>query len=386
MLGRLRLSLDECIEALNDLATDVFALEKIKNENTKKPIFDATKMEAFAKKLVKKYLGDEEALMCPEDQLNAKHDLHDNTPRGRVYVPLFHNESPFHSFFLSRFVCAHRAVHIGQPARFRSYRARQNNEDNCKIWEAIRATTACPTLFDRISIGNGILKQEFIDAGMGYNNPVKELLHEAQNMHPQIGITAARQIDCIISIGTGKRTTLRYEVDLHQQKRAWWRKMKPGRGDRFSQFMKDLLHDCESVHQDMARGCTLLEKDSDYGVYFRLNVEQGLQEISEMETKDLGNVIAHTKAYVYSINFKISAQLDCRYQADADTELTMNKAIAALTGRYTQEFLSATEEYSSSPFLESSMQRQPMYQDNPPVIIEKASLREEYVAPSLNYL
>jgi len=87
MLGRLRMTVDQCIEAFTGLATEVFTLEKI-NENSKKPIFSAPKLEAFCKKLIKQYLKDDpdgvDALMCPKDEFNAKQDLHDNTPRGRV--------------------------------------------------------------------------------------------------------------------------------------------------------------------------------------------------------------------------------------------------------------------------------------------------------------
>jgi patatin-like phospholipase/acyl hydrolase len=39
-----------------------------------------------------------------------------------------------------------------------------------KIWEAARATSAAPTYFERLKVGD----DEFIDGGMGYNNPVLE--------------------------------------------------------------------------------------------------------------------------------------------------------------------------------------------------------------------
>jgi len=234
------------------------------------------------------------------------------------------------------------------------------------------------------------MKQEFIDAGMGYNNPVKELMHEAQTMHPRVGSIPARKIDCVISIGTGKRAIIKIE----QKSSGWINKFKSS--NRFAQIMKDIVHDCEGVHQDMARSCKLL-KNSEYGVYFRLNVEHGLQEISEMETKNLGNVIAHTNAYVILfLVFFSSLKLYHSYQADADTDVTINKAIAALTGRYTQEYLNMTEEYQeASPIIQTrpsliteAFRPPPLVETQrvaETVIIDKNPHEEEYVAPILQY-
>ena len=37
-----------------------------------------------------------------------------------------------------------------------------------KIWEAARATSAAPTYFPRIKLGD----HEYVDGGLGFNNPV----------------------------------------------------------------------------------------------------------------------------------------------------------------------------------------------------------------------
>lgn len=77
--------------------------------------------------------------------------------------------------------------------------ADENPGYDCMIWEAGRATSAAPTFFKRIHIGDPGLKEEFIDAGMGCNNPIRYLIKEAQReFGPQ------RDVSCIISIGTGK--------------------------------------------------------------------------------------------------------------------------------------------------------------------------------------
>lgn len=64
----------------------------------------------------------------------------------------------------------------------------------CKIWEATRATSAAPTFFKCIVIGNG---QPFINAGIGCNNPSSIVWDEAK------ALFGAHQIGCFLSIGTG---------------------------------------------------------------------------------------------------------------------------------------------------------------------------------------
>lgn len=83
--------------------------------------------------------------------------------------------------------------------RFRTYEARRNASVNCKIWEAARATTAAPTFFKRISIGEGgPSTEDFIDAGVGYNNPVFEVIEEACELFGN-----ERRAACFISLGSG---------------------------------------------------------------------------------------------------------------------------------------------------------------------------------------
>ncbi len=48
---------------------------------------------------------------------------------------------------LSRMMCAVAAGNMEHPRRFRSYQVRENQEINCAIWEAARATTAAPRGF-----------------------------------------------------------------------------------------------------------------------------------------------------------------------------------------------------------------------------------------------
>jgi len=71
------------------------------------------------------------------------------------------------------------------------------------IWEAARATSAAPTFFKSIVIGERGSSQPYIDGGMGCNNPIIQVLEEAQLLFP------GRHVASIVSIGTGHPEAIR---------------------------------------------------------------------------------------------------------------------------------------------------------------------------------
>src|SRR5690606_33096026 len=70
---------------------------------------------------------------------------------------------------------------------------------NCSIWEACRATTAASTFFKPIFIGQPGLQEEFVDAALGCNNPVNQVVRESRREFGE------KNTQCLISIGTGKQ-------------------------------------------------------------------------------------------------------------------------------------------------------------------------------------
>lgn len=92
-------------------------------------------------------------------------------------------------------VLAMTKVNIGAgPTLFKTYDIEPAWKD-CKIWEVARATSAILTFFPSITCGRGQI--EFIDAGVGYNNPCEAVITEAEKAIPD------REIACVVSIGTG---------------------------------------------------------------------------------------------------------------------------------------------------------------------------------------
>ena len=180
------------------------------------------------------------------------------------------------------FVCAvgtPDVTHAAGPTLFRSYDVAKNKEYNCAIWEAARATSAAPTLFKRIKIGPPGSGIEYVDAGIGCNNPVKQLIAEAARVFGEDA-----RIACIVSIGTGQSGS----VGL----------AKP---DAFQKWLPvDLVKVLKEIATDSGRVAEEMEQKYKNvpGLYNRFDVDRGLQSVSLDEWKRLGDVRAYTKNYM----------------------------------------------------------------------------------------
>ncbi|KAF7761692.1 hypothetical protein Agabi119p4_9684 [Agaricus bisporus var. burnettii] len=245
MLGRLRMDVDMAIKSYDDLAKQVFsAMKPWGHWGDGK--FKATALEAAMKSIVKIVTGDSESPLLEGDQAGV----------------------------CRTFVCTKNAYNMDIPVLFRTYQSSETHS-NCKIWEAARATSAAPTFFKRVIIGRD---QPFIDGGLGRNNPSQVVLAEAN------ALFGARQIGCLVSIGTG-------QAGVNEIK-------KPGLRQRILptdviDALRRITTDCESTHEDVLHRFSKLPN-----TYFRLNVEQGMQGIELSEWEKLSNVEAHTMQYM----------------------------------------------------------------------------------------
>ena len=170
-------------------------------------------------------------------------------------------------------------THAAGPTLFRSYDVAKNKEYDCKIWEAARATSAAPTFFKRIKIGPSGSGIDYVDAGIGCNNPIKQVIAEAARVFGDEAPVA-----CVVSIGTGQSGS----VGLAQP-------------DAFQKWLPtDLIKGLEQIATDTGRVAEEMElryKDIP-GLYNRLDVDRGLHSISLAEWKQLGSVREHTKNYM----------------------------------------------------------------------------------------
>ncbi|KAH8829777.1 hypothetical protein DL96DRAFT_1525139 [Flagelloscypha sp. PMI_526] len=165
------------------------------------------------------------------------------------------------------FVWAGPAHNTSHPRLFRNYRMRTNPNVDCMIWQAARATLAMPELFLPISIGPELVGEIFISGELGLNNPIEVLTEEAAHTF------AGGHVTCIVNIGSGHPGHLSLANGL-------------------SDFFSRVALDCERAAERMERR---FEKVP--GVYKRLNVEQGMQNLNV----DLGNlheVASHAQSYL----------------------------------------------------------------------------------------
>ncbi|KAJ7895905.1 hypothetical protein B0H14DRAFT_542649 [Mycena olivaceomarginata] len=250
MLGRLRMSVEDSKKAYGQLTKEVFSDVKFHRSDGK---FKASKLEKAIKQIVKTY----SASHNPEDKLE---DIGDNACK--------------------MFVCAMNAANMSLPVLFRTYNTSDYPAMDCTIWQAGRATSAAPKIFNQIKIGLSGIEEAFVDGGISHNNPMASLLSEAKLLFPD------HQIACIISLGTGQPHTISIP--------------KSSLLNRFLPFdvvkaIQEIAADCEKEHQTFAH-----RFNGTANLYFRFNVERGMQNIQLNQWERLGDVAANTRQYIQS--------------------------------------------------------------------------------------
>jgi predicted acylesterase/phospholipase RssA len=184
-------------------------------------------------------------------------------------------------------------VRAAIPHRFRTYHARKYQTPNCKIWEAARATSATPTFFERIVIDGPGISQPYVDGSLGCNNPIVQVLEEAELVFPR------RHIACIVSVGTGQPQTLAIP------RPGWLQQVLPL---DVVKAMRGIATDCEQKAEEVARRFQGLPD-----VYFRFNVEQGMQSIGLAEWEKFDEVATHTDGYIRIV--EVDQKLDAAVAA-----------------------------------------------------------------------
>jgi len=268
MLFRLKMSVEDAITAYTSVAKTVFTEKKLPHQEG---TFKATLLESAIVKII----GKSQTKHVDEKEARAMQMLNKEGPK---WYPqnVFYLQSD--SDCCVSFVCAMSAHNMAFPTRFRSWIPLKNASYNCTIVEAARATSAAPTFFKGIAIGDENLKEIYVDGGLRLNNPVKYVISEAESAFPN------REISCLLSLGTGVPEVIGLE------KPDSFQKMVPS---KLINVLKGIATDCEAASEDVARDF------QDKGTYFRLNVDAGLENITLAEWTSLPAVSAHTIAYLH---------------------------------------------------------------------------------------
>ncbi|OCK72888.1 FabD/lysophospholipase-like protein, partial [Lepidopterella palustris CBS 459.81] len=252
MLGRLKMSIDECIDSYISLSDRVFQKKRhrVTVKGNIQGRFDSEELARAVKEIVTKQGLQEGELLKDSPDTTCK-----------------------------VFVCA-TSKQTSETVCLTSYRSPRGGGDllnTVKIWEACRATSAASSFFDNIAIGR--YQEEFIDGATGANNPVWELWNQAQLIWGPEPLE--NNVKCLVSVGTGVPS------------------LKPFRDDVFhiGETLVAIATETEQTAERFRRDKSHLDNS---GRYYRFNVTSGLEDIGLEESKKIKEIAAATRRYVGS--------------------------------------------------------------------------------------
>ena len=274
MLGRLRMSIEECIQTYSKLGEKVFGRQQGFGHEQ---LFDSARLEEAIQEIVKSKTGDKNApLLDPLDSECCK-----------VAV-----------FTLNQYNIGHT-----EPEILRTYNVKgliSDETTSWTIWEAARATSAAPTFFRPLTRGTPPHAVDWYDAGMGFNNPAYIVRSEAGRIWGRYGsMNWQEKIGLFFSLGTGVPKILRMSRGgIGQQLSARVRMPL-----QIVEHMKQMVTDTQRVANNMND-----EFGSIHGpqTYFRFNVEQELSEVELFDYEKGDQIRMDTKSYMDSRKAKVA--------------------------------------------------------------------------------
>lgn len=250
MLGRLEMDVQECIDAYRDLMECVFSERSrtvcVDLSGNVKAQYDSRKLRAAIEQVVSR------AGFSPNDPLNDG-----KARKCRVFVCTTSKETL-------------------EVTRLRSYDAPDENGPSATICEAALATSAATRFFDPVNVGD----RQFVDGAFGANNPVEEVEEEACDIWCPTSRNLQSLVKCLLSIGTGHAGNQALDDNIFKflSKTLVRMATKPAGVER--RFMARWRRECNE------KRC------------FRLNVEEGLEEVRMTEYQKRSLIEAATQEYL----------------------------------------------------------------------------------------
>lgn len=172
-------------------------------------------------------------------------------------------------------------------------------DTHCELWEAARATSAAPLFFEPITFQKS--GDVFVDGVLQLNNPVRELVNEADRIWPGVPIS------CLVSIGTGCVKVGELNPKVHKMIRTVIQ-MSMHAENAAEAFMKE------------QRGRSLFDEKR----YYRFNVEQGIQEVEMDDCDDgaLNRMKQRTTTYVQGTAISVQMEACVARLIHPDSECT----------------------------------------------------------------
>ncbi|KAG8717983.1 hypothetical protein FRC09_013341 [Ceratobasidium sp. 395] len=273
MLVLLELNVDQAIAAYLKLVKAVFLGKKLLSTSGS-GTFKAGVLEEELKKMVREAKGNEDTLIMGEQR-------DEDDCKVMVFAMSEHN------------------MNASTPRIFRSYQGLANQMPNCPIWQVLRATMAHPELFKSFQIGKTSGVQERLVGGdTACSNPIRHVLAEFSALYPKLHVAS------IVCIGAGHARTI-HIPKLNPLHRLMLMPMN------VLEAMKNIATDSEREAQDMA-----VRFQSTVDVYFRFNVDQGMQDAQMSKWQEENQVAAHTRTYMQKA--EVNRQIDKAARTIAD--------------------------------------------------------------------
>ncbi|EON62134.1 hypothetical protein W97_01353 [Coniosporium apollinis CBS 100218] len=262
MLGRLEMSVDECIKQYIALSRTVFKREHYlpfrKRDGSIQARFSTSALEAAIKKIV----AESDVAKAEGSGENALMRTKSRTKCRTFVVALSKHFADDHAVFSS----------YSRPRE-----ADRELFDNTKIWEAARATSAASTFFDSINIGDPPVS--FVDGGVGRNNPLPVLWDEAGIIWGgRDGDQLDARVRYVVSIGTGMSLPGPFGNNLVA----------------VFETLKATATETEQTANAFVRNHRRLVRENRY---FRFNVTQGLEDVGLEEYDKLSTIRSATTRY-----------------------------------------------------------------------------------------
>ncbi|XRM40919.1 hypothetical protein ABZX51_004221 [Aspergillus tubingensis] len=279
MLGRMRMTVESCIAEYQKLGKIVFGEPRgLFYEN----MFDAKVLEEQTKKVVEKYLGDEnDPLLDP---------LGDDACKTCSVV----------------YTLPYRGATPEEPEALRTY-INVNINPRPKpwtIWEAVRATSAATTIFEPFIHGQSGSEIRYIDAGLGFNNPADLVLEEATSLWTDNGyLDPERDIGCFLTIGTGISSVTR--MDKKTITEAITAKVR--KPVQAIEVLMKIATGTGPTHRNVAR-----RFNPTSNVYQRFDVDQGIEAFNLFDHERREDIEVDTNAYLrkHSIGVQLSQAIE----------------------------------------------------------------------------
>ncbi|KAI1379971.1 acyl transferase/acyl hydrolase/lysophospholipase [Hypoxylon crocopeplum] len=237
MLGRLSMTVDECICAYDRVAEIAFTL---------KPHLCVPPKGAYSARALKAAIKHTAKEFCTEEPCTTWGLMVDQRLRC-VHMKTFY--FAIRHALRRGVVLAIRKEQIDAPPYlFKTYDT-STSLQGCAIWQVARATSAATTFFKSIKLGRDNV--EFIDAGFGYNNPCKVIISEARDQFPE-----RNQVQ-VLSIALKGMATISNKV----------------------------ADELEREYGDSRQ-------------YYRFNVDRGLEDVTLSDWEKASKISAHTGSYL----------------------------------------------------------------------------------------